>query len=202
MNIIKEIIENGNLEEAKNKIRKLEEKAADEKSIHIQASLLRQIHELKQMYISKTTINLNGLEKNNNQAPSIKIIPEFDGNNSKLILSKVISSTIDECICTESKIEACNDIIIKGIVCKNSILIISVTESTIRCSAQQIRLIGCRNIKLDVYTETGIFLENCSNIQITEALFNNQSREKNMFREVFDFSNPNEAINYEIIEKK
>lgn len=62
-------------------------------------------------------------------------------------------------------------------------------------TVNQLRLYGCENLVLKVYTKSGIYLEKCKNIKI-ESL---GSDDDNKYRDVFDFSCPFEIRNYSFI---
>ncbi|ELA48101.1 hypothetical protein VCUG_00339 [Vavraia culicis subsp. floridensis] len=142
-----------------------------------------------------------------NPASSCDTIVYLDKNNlhslrSGFKYSKVCVKNIytEQCLafdCDELTINACSNLRITTNV-SGSIFIENVQESALKINAGQIRLVGCRDLKLMVYTKSGISIENSERIIIEEWKIQNVKHE-NLFWKVNDFSDPFGDKNYTVI---
>ncbi|KAM0676931.1 hypothetical protein BDAP_002524 [Binucleata daphniae] len=106
--------------------------------------------------------------------------------NKNLILPNCLSQVI---FC------GCKNITTQYFECTDSVYIKDTQDSQFTFSAKQIRLVNCKKIVLEIHTKTGVFLENCSEIQIKGI-----EEKDNMYKNVRDFTNPFSNTNYSITE--
>lgn len=199
MSGIRKLIEEGQLDKAKNEIFGLEAELSREKSKHVRMSLLKQIQELKQLYTSRITPDTSCIE-GASRASVVELASTFQSNASKVFLRDLKAEVLDPFDCVEAKIEDCAGIKALNIICKTSLLLQNVTDSDIRCCAQQIRLINCKNVRLEAFSETGVFLQDSSSITVSKSDISYNSSVENKFNEVYDFSCPYGSVNYQVIQ--
>ena len=194
MNKARDLIERGNLKEAKNIILELEQKASHEKSPYSQQLLLSQIHELKSLYVSKeNVINFEFVTLEQREVINTKI--NFESNNKKIHKKDLEAVVLEEIECNEAKFENCIGIEVVKIKCKQSLLLINIRNSRINCFAHQIRLINCENVTLTAFSATGIFLQESAKITIRKNL-DYEGVIPNNYNHVSDFSDPFGESNY------
>lgn len=168
MDGIKKLIDEDRLEEAKDKITQLENRLTEEKAKHTQMMLIEQIRELKKLYIMKNQPNASEIERASNVSiPAIT--PRFESNERKQHVKNLRAQSLEPLKCIEATLENCTDIDVLDIQCEHSLLLVNVRNSKISCKAQQIRLIGCSNVILEAFTETGIFLQESTSILISQS---------------------------------
>lgn len=193
MNVIKQLIKDNKMEEAKSKIIELEVKLEQEQSRYQLIVLKKQIEELKNIYINNCKIYIPNIE--NDIKLEIKETPTiFIGNKSKFYIKNKKDEIYEQIDTIEGKIENCENIVIRNFNCKGSLLLINVINSEIECNVNQMRLINCKNVVLKIFTMTGIFLQNSTDISIMKL--NNMIGNK--YKIVYDFSSPFKNINYKI----
>lgn len=184
MTSIEELILNGDLEAAKTLICGLEAKLEQESSKSIQSNLKQQISKLKELYFSKVSISLKSTKEKEDL--TFEVSNQFTGNSEKFIVQNANMAKISAVMCSEAKIENCSDIKTELIAARNSIVLRDVKNADVLLKASQIRLIGCTDVKLRVFTRTGVFLQDSSKIQISPL----STEEGNLYRSVFDFTDP------------
>jgi len=184
MESIEELILNGDLETAKSLICDLEAKLEQEPSKSIQANLKQRISKLKELYFSKVSISLKSTKEKEDLA--FEVSSQFTGNSEKFIVQNANMAKISAVTCSEAKIENCSNIKTKLITARNSIVLKDVKNADVSLKASQIRLVGCTDVKLRVFTRTGVFLQDSSEIQISPL----STEEGNLYRSVFDFTDP------------
>ncbi|KAM0688001.1 hypothetical protein COBT_000750 [Conglomerata obtusa] len=115
------------------------------------------------------------------------------------IYENLINVNINITDCDNIIIRNCTNIKAGPFNCATSVYLNSVINASLIFSAKQIRLSHCKNIKLKVFTQTGIFLEDSQNIEIEKFSCSNEA--KNNYFIVKDFSNPFSNANYRIVEE-
>lgn len=194
MEKVKELIDAGDLEAAKRFIIDKEAELSEEPSVHAQCLLKRQIVEMKNLYLSKMEIALG----NTKERGSIDIDiyrPVFERSNRKCVISNLNHTKVGYVNCSEAKIENCSGIAVELVDSANSILITNVKNSEIKCRASQVRLIGCQDVSLILFTKTGVFLQDSKGIAIRPL----SSESGNLYKSVFDFTDPS-GHNYTVLD--
>ncbi|ELQ76834.1 Beta-tubulin folding cofactor C [Trachipleistophora hominis] len=116
---------------------------------------------------------------------------------SKVCITNMHKGQILAFDCDELTLKSCNNLNITANV-SDSIFIEDVRDSTLKINAGQIRLLNCGNMRLVVYTKSGISIEKSEQIIIEEWKIQNM-RHKNLFMKVNDFSDPFGSKNYTVI---
>ncbi|CAD26486.2 hypothetical protein [Encephalitozoon cuniculi GB-M1] len=187
-------IEEGDFEGARKIILDIEDSVRAEPSLYNRKVLLEKVAKLKGIYISHNTaeapfIPLKSrtlLGKHENEVGEIKNKKYIRNINNDLVSIKD---------CAEVIIEDCSSTVFEHFNCEKSVVLNNVRDCRVSCSGQQIRVNGCKNIELDVYTPTGVFLQSSTGVVIRRY----GAREDNMFAHVYDFSSPFESRNYTVL---
>lgn len=194
MNQIKNLINDNQLEKAKKEIQILEQRLSEESSKNRQCSLRREIDDLKRLYFEKTKIELTLTRERS--ITKLEYCQKVEGNKNKFIIENEKDTYIKGGSYIEAKFNGCNRIQTEVISCTGSVLITNDNDSKISCKGSQIRLINCSNTNIRIYTETGVYLQDCKNITIEPLGIVD---EKNKYKEVYDFTDPL-SKNYMIVE--
>lgn len=183
---LQDLLNNHNIEAAQQFIQSYEERLDEEKNKYSQKILKEKINKLKQAFNNASLHTNIEIEKNklsiqNNQHSSDNVIEHK--NNCSLQIENTSQLVFREC----------HNINVVG-ECETA-FIRDCCDSTFELNVGQLRLYGCKGVRLKVYTKSGIYMEECNSI-IIEALNKNVD---NMYCEVYDFSAPFETINYKIM---
>lgn len=178
-NKIRNAIESGDLDYAKDKIKEMEVKLTEESSLYLQSNLKKQLAILKDLYCKKLSIELTSTRELPRQ-----VIHANNNNLDGQIVESVQSADV--------LIENCKFIKNEIISCSGTLNLRNVEDSRIECHCAHVRMTGCTGVELVVLRGTGIYLHECSNIRICRT--GNESAVK-----VFDFSSPLSSKNYSII---
>lgn len=192
--ILKEI-ENGQLELAQHAIQALESKLKGEKLKYNQKILRERIETLKSAFSIASQKN-TVLEVEQKEICNLKINKSTKNINSTEIRGER-NKTIEILPATQITIVDCDKIETQYFKCDESLSIRQTCNSKFICSAKQVRLFQCRNVKLVVFTETGVFIEECTGIRISRLDIKEDNKE-NLYDRVYDFSDFT-ANNYEIV---
>lgn len=194
MDPISKLIQTNKLEDAKKKIKELENQLSEQLSAYNFTSIKNRIERLKKEYINQNIQTLNDIP-NANKIYLPDNIAEFESNEQKICYKNINNKKIDKIHCLECKIEDCKYIKCEYIVCENGLTLMNVSNSEIICSVGQIRLVNSENVKLKIFTKTGIYLQNSTGIIIYRLGngFNNK------YDIVCDFTNPLSNKNYIIM---
>lgn len=200
-------------------INALEEEFCFEKTKYGQKMLKERICKLKKLLndcTSKMKVNDN-LFKDENQNIKQDIMKLQNITAKKVTFNESRDSVEDSALQNGSNIEIknqvnkavtlstslqvifsdCQNITTEYFDCAGSVFIRSTQDSVFTFSAKQIRLVSCSNIVLHVFSETGVFLENC--IQIKIKRLDKRIEHKNNCYIVKDFTNPFSDVNYSFI---
>ena len=183
-------------------ILELEQRYTKERSKFVKKKLLEKIGDMKKIYNKilgarrppvprvdgKAETRLGSDVRRAQVSPRKKIVAENCKGSAHVLTT-----------CDEAVVRFCRDIKVSNLECKNSLVLEELRDSTIQCSAHQIRMLNCKNVFLECFSETGIFLENCSQITVRGASFGRNSHQ-NEFRSIYDLTDPFEAVNYRIVE--
>ncbi|KAI5148889.1 hypothetical protein ENBRE01_0601 [Enteropsectra breve] len=188
MEAIKSLIKDSSLEDAKEKILKMESALQLEKSPRNKEMLIRQIKELKDLYICAVERRVENIDAKKAEHKNIEVKLEINQTKNKFSLSNIKNQKFQDIQCVEAFISNCENIEISQMKCAKSLLLIDVKDSTVECAAEQIRLINCQNIALSGHSSTGIYLEGSNGIRIIKG--------NSGLPTVHDFSSPFSTENY------
>lgn len=200
---IMNLIETGSLQSAQSSIHHLEKAYSSSKLLHTKKLLYTKITNLKKLFASKSTSTSQKLTTfpNKQLQPQIKIThtstPTIINNNSITIENlkdTFIKVTMNA---TQIFIIKCENISTSKFECKDSVCIRDTSNSRIVCKAGQIRLMKCRDVVIEVYTETGVFIEECEGIVIRKLGWDDGGG-RNMWERVYDFSEST-GRNYKVL---
>lgn len=190
MEKIKELIHNGDLENAKIMIEALEAKLINEGSSRIYETIKTQVSTLKKLYASKIeAVSLSNVKNIDIKYYNIK--NEFDGNIDKPMLKGLINTDLTEFKCKSIDITGCNNIKIEMIDCEDTVFLNNTAGSTITVKSKYIRLNKCNNLHLKILSFCGVFLQDSKDIKIESV--------SGFDLKIFDFSSPMNSKNYQII---
>ncbi|ADM12110.1 uncharacterized protein Eint_081780 [Encephalitozoon intestinalis ATCC 50506] len=187
-------IKEGDFEGARKIILEMEDGIRIEPSLYGRRVLLEKVARLKKIYNDHNraeigTIpfrSLTSFERRENKVDGIKDKRYIKGSRDELV-------TIEDCV--EVVIEDCTNAVFEHFCCEKSVVLNNVKDCKVSCSAHQIRMNGCRNVELEAYTLTGVFLQNSTGIVVRRY----GGRKDNRFKNVNDFSSPFESINYTVL---
>ncbi|KAM0680988.1 hypothetical protein GINT2_000771 [Glugoides intestinalis] len=189
MKRIEEQVKNDDLDSAREAIEALELKLAEEPSQRLQEMLKTQITKLKQIYSERLDMRLEKTEEIKENKFFVEI--KFDGSEKKRVLRGLKQVFISSLQCVDLEIVDC-DLIETGIIeCTGTIFLRNVKNATIRSKSMQCRVFGCKNILLECFSETGIFIQESADVRIRQTT--------DCKVKVYDFSSPFENSNYEIL---
>lgn len=190
--VIKEI-QAGNLSIAQKSIEILELKLLKEKLKYNQRILRERIERLKSYFSSSTVKNTINeiclkepicleLQKSMDSLESIEI--RAQKNNIINIQNSPQIIVVD-----------CENIKTSYFECYESLSIRRTKNSKFICQVKQIRLFQCENIDLCIFTETGVYIEECKGVRISKL----NDASENLYDQVFDFDEGDEK-NYEVLD--
>lgn len=196
-------IENNNLETAKKAITDLEKSAIIEKSEYLRTKLLEKINRYKNLYSAKISIKTNNLEQkecfsfsSNDLFAVHDYLEYFDFTNQSFLFEKIYN---------KGEINNCKACIFEDLEILESLVIDNCNNCTIKCKTKQLRIRNSINIKIELFTEAGVSLENSSQITVRELLsikgkqITENEKKMNNFYKINDFSCPFKTQNYNIL---
>ncbi|KAF7684541.1 hypothetical protein TCON_0269 [Astathelohania contejeani] len=189
-----ENLKNKNFEFVKHFIRKLEDKLNHESIKYNKTKLRERIYRIKELYRKYEMIPSVEFTLKKNKEKSFEEI--FMESNDSIVIANKCDCEITIGDCKTCVIENCQHVKVPYFSAKQSIFIRNVSDSHIECSSEQLRLSGCKNLYLKIFTATGVFIENSKEIKI-EGIYN--KREINNYNKVYDLSDPGSNKNYKII---
>jgi hypothetical protein len=164
-------IKSNNLEAARIEIQKLEDTILTEKSDYVRCKIQEKVNKYKEIYSSKIQINGTDLQKN-----TYKIEKPEETNKCKDLLvyeNKLGETVYTDYIYSSGRISNCKNCSFEYIEITESLVIENCTDCIFRFRTGQCRLKNSYNIKLEVYIESGISLEECNDIEISEYEYKN-----------------------------
>lgn len=187
-------IKDGDFEKARKEILGLESKIRLEASTFSRKILLEQVRGLKEVYNSYNIVPISELPLKEEFLFSERT-NEVCGVQGKIYKKNVREGTIKLDNCVEAEIEECSNTVFEYFECQRSVLLKNLDNCRISCSAQQIRINDCIDIELEVYTSTGVFLQNSRGIVIRKY----DDDVDNKFMKVCDFSDPFGSSNFKVL---
>lgn len=174
-----------------NEILKKEEQFKEEKSEKIRSRLLNEIRNLSERYSKRNeSVSLVVDKINHHFGPGM--VPQASRMLGKKIITNLQNQQLAGLKCSELLIEDSKNIASQIMEVNGSLLIRNVQSSTIRSIAEQVRIKDCSNLELEIWTETGVYLENSTNISIQPLSCKRVGN--NLYRNVIDFTSPS-AVN-------
>lgn len=176
----------------------LEGKLASERSSFFKMKLQSQIKTLKETYNKhRKPLDLRAKEKS-----CMQVHVDRKGaaiSSKKLSISNLIGDRIRPGDCVEALVADCKNTVLDYFECQNSVVLENLHECIVCCLAQQIRVTNCSKVKLSCFSYSGVFLQDSSDIEITEYKHPDISNSFNKFDNVYDFSDPCSSRNYTLI---
>lgn len=194
MKKIKDYIESGNLDLAREMIESLEIKLTEEPSPRMHEILKSQILDLKKLYSSKLKLSFCNV-KCAEQANQLKLSTKnkFGGAYGKLVLDGINHKHFVNMQCKSIDLTDCDGVTAAMIECEETVFLKNVRNSTITLKTKHLRLSNCRNLYLYVFSHSGVFMLDSTNIKI-EPISDCELK-------VFDFNSPVDSKNFQILNK-
>ena len=187
----KKAIEMGDLTTAKEVIKLLELDLSEEQSVRTQSTLRKHIYELKRLFSCKLNFELSHIAPIDKEIISIN--NEFQGTKDYPIFREFNSTSLEGVECKDAVFENCNSIDVRNICCTGTLSIRNISNSYFRSHSSHLRVTGCKDIVLEVFCKTGVFLQNCTSIKIVPI-----AEDGNNCNDVFVFNSPSNEKTYEI----
>lgn len=185
-----------NLENIESHILELERQLSSEKTSFGRRKLVDKIKELKKEYnANRQPITIQCCERKGIEL----LIDDSKGtaNGQKQIVEGYKNKSFHLEDFVVAVIRKCLGCKFEHFSCKTSIYLENLYECDVSCSAQQIRITGCKRLRLKCFSHTGVFLQDSTDIEIGEYKDNNLNKALvNKFRCVYDFSSPLGSKNY------
>ncbi|KAM0674079.1 hypothetical protein GVAV_002599 [Gurleya vavrai] len=109
-------------------------------------------------------------------------------NNKNLTIPNVNQSLFENCTFIKTNIFTSNEYVFLRYVFNSEFSFVT----------KQVRLFDCKDLKLSIFTETGVVLENCKNIEIRKLDI--ETNQFNKYKHVRDFTSPFSNENYKVID--
>lgn len=186
-------IKEGDFEGARKIILNIEEGIREEPSLYSRKVLLEKVARLKDIYNTHNVVETPIIPSKNHTLFK-KQENETDGIKNKRYVKDANNGVVAIEDSTEVVIEDCCNTVFPHFSCEKSVVLNNIKDCKVSCSGQQIRMNGCQNVELEVYTLTGVFLQSSKGIVIKKY----GTKENNKFEDVYDFSSPFESRNYTI----
>ncbi|KAL0265567.1 UNVERIFIED_CONTAM: hypothetical protein PYX00_011279 [Menopon gallinae] len=166
-----------NLEET---VSGLEQRLASERSGFLKMKLQSQIAALKETYNRhRKPLDMVAREKH-----VVQVHMSRGGaatSSKKLCISNVVEGKIKPEDCVEAFVTNCRNTVLEYFECQNSLVLENLRDCTVCCLARQIRVTNCFRIKLSCFSYSGVFLQDSSDIEISEHKHPEIDRSLNKF---------------------
>lgn len=190
-----------NLSNLKAKICDMENRMANESSIQMQKTLRKQLSELRNLYSSSLNLEISDITpskceslKDNKSSNSNDVISNTQKESLSTPHFKNLSNfKIDGFDCVDAVVENCNFINSDLIKCKGTFNLKNTHNATINVHTTHFRITNSSDVILNVFSKTGIYLQDSTRIKIIPIQEPNNNCEK-----VFDFNSPLENKNFTI----
>lgn len=191
---IVEMLQNGELDEVRMRILKLEDNVKLESSTYNRKVLLDLVGRLKGFY---NAYNISETPRISFKRPVEfeETRDELDRCKDKAHIKNINNEVVKLGNYIEVVIEDCCDTVFEYFECQRSVLLINVRNCKVFCRGQQIRVNGCENVDLIVHTSTGVALQDSKGIVVRGYGDNKDNR----FMDVQDFSSPLSSSNFEVL---
>ena len=196
------MIEEGQLEEARAEIEKMEEELAGERSAARRAGLLRTISGLREAYASKRmqdALHARGVHAEERAYSTSDLLAAVDTIsreplNDKLVLTGLENQAIGPQKCKEARIEHCRASKIGTLEVAGSAVVADCSDIDISIVAEQIRLVRSHNIRLRMHSRTGAYLEDSSDVYLLPLPTESPSFPAHML--AYDMTHPGSTANF------
>lgn len=189
-------IKDGDFDGARRDILNIENSLWAENSPHGRKVLLERVRKLKGIYNSHNLVEASEVSLKEPVLFAERRV-KVDGVRNKQDVQNVCDSVVKLDSCAEAAIENCSGCVFEHFECLGSVFLTNVKSCKISCSGQQIRMNGCTDVDLTVYTSTGVFIQDSRDITIRR----HGDAEDNRFTDVHDFSSPFDERNFRIAEE-